>query len=269
VTRLLLALLAVTCCAAAPRRVALTKVFDCMPGAVTAGNVKLTAGAGELRAEGKDKFGRQWRWTAPIELRCAVFQADLDANRTPDLLVLMSTRLESLLFDSRGQPLPWPVAGAFADAEGLPRLVDLNRDRRAELVHTIDFEDFSLATLYEARGARWQQVRGLFARRRYPLVSGRAPSRPPFVPDESNAYPADQPATTIERIQHPWMQLADNRRCKVPALIFVQSGTRIIFAPGDDAATLERIRDARLPVHLTGRREPGVCSPAYLWAGAK
>lgn len=254
-------------CWAAPRRVPVKKIFDCTPGSVTAGGVKLSAGNGELHAEGSDRFRRQWNWSAPIELRCTVYQADLDANGVPDLLILMSTRLEALLFDRRRQPVPWTIEGDFADAEGLPALVDMNRDRRAELVQTIDFDDFSLATLYEARNARWQQVRGLFAGRRYPLVNGRAPSRAPFVPDESNAYPAAQPATTIERVQYPWMQLADNRRCKLPALVFVQSGSRISFAPGDDVATLERIRDAQLPVRLAGHREPGACSPAYVWAG--
>jgi len=247
--------------------VPLQKVFDCMPGTALVGGTRLTAGGGELRAEGRDRFGRQWSWRSPIELRCAVFQGDLDANGARDLVLLMSTRFTALLFDRHGQPVPWTTEGDFTGEGGLPALVDLNRDRRAELVQTIEFENYTLAVLYEARRARWRQVRGRFAGRRYPLVNGSPPSRPPFIPDESNAWPADQKPATLERVHYPWMHLADKRRCKLPALILLQSGSRIAFAPGDDAATLARLRDAELPLYLAGRREPGVCSPAYVWAG--
>ncbi len=220
----------------------LTRVFTCSPGTeAKIGTTRLSATHNELRADGRDGFGRQWTWSAPA-LRCAVFQADLDANGLPDLAMLLDIGVTeksfaALLFDAHRQPVPWSIEGVLDERQ----LAMANR--RAELAVG--------DAVYQARNARWWRVRG------------------PAGPDESNGYPASQPATRVVRIGRSGIELADGRRCALPSLIFVQSGPRLMFAPGNDGGTLERIRAAGLAVHLAGRREPNACAPAYLWAGAQ
>ncbi len=203
--------------------------------------MQLSATHNELRAEGRDRFGRQWTWSAPA-LRCAVFQGDLDANGVPDLAIFLDIGVSektfaALLFDAYRQPVPWSIEGVL-DESGLT-----TKGRRAELA--VD------GAVYQARNARWWRVRG---------AAG---------PDESNGYPASQRATRIVRVGRSEIELADGRRCALPSLLFVQSGPRLVFAPGNDGGTLERIRDGRLAVRLAGRREPKACAPAYLWAAAQ
>ncbi len=137
-----------------------------------------------VRFQGHDDDGKAWQAALPIAEGIAfttVWEADFDHNSRPDLLIaahsagsgrcIDGVTLSFLLFNSRGQPVPWaiqsrtpystefpPIPAIFADLEhtGRPKLVvtDCAYSDPPRLG-----EDRSLIGIYEAKDAAWSPVR--------------------------------------------------------------------------------------------------------------
>jgi hypothetical protein len=126
-----------------------------------------------LVIKGLDRNGAAWRarlgdFAATPSSR--FYTSDLDGDKTGDLVILFptggnglapSSHIFTLTFDARGRPVPFEADGYFQeDSRGIQDLVDLDGDRRAELVY-MNFDDgYWITNLYEAEGGRWRRVRG-------------------------------------------------------------------------------------------------------------
>jgi hypothetical protein len=138
---------------------------------------------GSVRIEGQDDERIPWSAILPTIGGIGftdVWQADFDRNARPDLLVaayfpqngrcIDEITLSFLLFDNRGQPVPWVIQTRMPESKQSPAVpaifADLNHDGRTELVVTDCTysesprfgEDRRMTGIYEAKDARWSLV---------------------------------------------------------------------------------------------------------------
>ena len=140
-------------------------------------------GAGRLVFTGRGKGGDEWR----VEARSAgphyeaAYEGDLDRNGVRDLVFAIGTggnglapptRLVFLTFDRRGLPALFEATGFFDPRpDGVFDLVDLDGDRRAELVFMAFDDGYWVTNLYRVRDSRWSRVSGRFAGLRFPAYT--------------------------------------------------------------------------------------------------
>ena len=154
------------------------------------GNARTSVQFGKIRAtwsgdhvlfEGRDDDGKNWKADLDVTTGlgyAGVWQADFDSNSRQDLLIAqysprsgrgcnLPVTLSFLLFNMRGQAVPW-VVQTQAPSLDIPAIfADLNHNGRAEVVVTdceytydpSDGTDSHITGIYEAKDATWSIVR--------------------------------------------------------------------------------------------------------------
>ena len=261
-----------------------------------------------LVISGRDRGGAAWRvrlgnFAATPASR--FYSSDLDGDKTGDLVIFFptggnglapSSHLYTLTFDARGRPVPFEADGYFQeDGRGIYDLVDLDGDRRAELVY-MNFDDgYWVTNLYEAEGGRWRRVKGMHGAHSYPLYTrftnrpNRRPTAPragrnPFAPDLSNAVPVL--SGTLN--SYEWADVDHSEVVKLlvsaggseVACISVAwygsfglvtdtpQGREVVTAYGNEMQVRELLSRAvrnKAAVSLYGRRRADACSPEWVW----
>jgi hypothetical protein len=207
-----------------------------------------------------------------------------------------SSHLYALTFDARGRPVPFEADGYFQeDGRGIHDLVDLDGDRRAELVY-MNFDDgYWVTNLYEAEGGRWRRVEGRHGARTYPLYTrftrraNRTPTTPragrqPFAPDLSNLRPVLSGA--LDSYEWGEVEQSEDVRFSVSA-----GGSKTVCSPVSWYASFGLVNDTplgrevfsaygneeqvktllgqavknRTAVSLYGKRRRESCSPEWIW----
>jgi hypothetical protein len=94
------------------------------------GDLDITARGSVLLIQGRDLTNQAWAAKLSVTgLGCMIFQADLDENGHPELLIYTpgigvgeisgyDSRLTILLFDKQGKPFPWQATGRFRVLSG-------------------------------------------------------------------------------------------------------------------------------------------------------
>jgi hypothetical protein len=152
---------------------------------ITFGSIRVVPNAdGELRFIGRDDHQSQWTATVPVGSGVGftdVWQADFDRNGRQDLLIAAyfpqngrcvdEITLLFLLFNERGQPVPWVMHTRMLTGRRTPVtpaiFVDPEYDGRMRLVATDCSystpprfgEDRSITGIYVAENASWRLVR--------------------------------------------------------------------------------------------------------------
>lgn len=138
---------------------------------------------GTLRITGTDCKGKSWVvWSECENGFASVWSADLDKNKTKDLIVVSRTRAAGIgwepsahllivAFDDQRRPVPWQCKGFFeVDSRGVKDILDLDGDGYAEVLQQTSTEGFWITSLYEASGARFKR-RAIHADRAFPLYN--------------------------------------------------------------------------------------------------
>lgn len=235
-----------------------------------------------------------------------VFSGDLDANGSEDLILVFDTGGNGLapsqhlliyLFDAQGRPFPLRVEGYFAsDANGLPDLLDLNGDGKAELVYMHHQKGVWITDLYTARNGFWHPVE-TFAGKTYPLYtrftrrpnrrSIPAPSPRPFRPNLSTSplvfegHLDSLKWADVAQSEDIVLGLTAKGKSKKPGplcqpdswnstftTIFDNEQGRQIVSLDTPEALQERLLPLLSTPHqlkLFGQRTPEHCSPEILW----
>lgn len=261
-----------------------------------------------LVISGRDRGGAAWRvrlgnFAASPASR--FYSSDLDGDKTGDLVAVFptggnglapSSHLFALTFDARGRPVPFEAEGYFQeDGRGIYDLVDLDGDRRAELVYMNFDGGYWVTNLYEAEGGRWRRVKGRHGARSYPLYTrfterpNRRPTAPrpgrnPFAPDLSNAAPVL--SGTLN--SYEWADVGQSEDVKLvvsaggsevacsPVSWFgsfgivadTPQGREVVTAYGNEKQVRELLSQAvrnKTAVSLYGRRRAEACSPEWVW----
>ena len=189
----------------------------------------------------------------------------------------------TLMFEANGRPSLSEMDGYFeTDARGLKDLLDLDGNGQAELLRQSFDDGYWITSLYEARDARWQIIRGRHASREYPLYTrftnrvNRVPTTPlpgrhPIEDDLSSGVDPNAPAMTLERVEwadvqqsgDPMLRLSNGRECEMAgwyssaAVIIDAPGgrsTATLGAPAEARKLLEEIARRRLPTRIAGNR---------------
>ena len=259
-----------------------------------------------LLLQGKDNHNRPFSISlAPRSY--TVFSGDLDANGSEDLILVFDTggnglapsqHLLTSLFDAQGRPFPLTVEGYFAsDANGLPDLLDLNGDGKAELVYMHHQKGMWVTDLYTAHNGFWQRISGNFASKTYPLYtrftqrpnrrSVPMPSPRPFRPNLSTSYHVFE--GQLDSLK--WADVAqsedivlgliakgkskksgllcqpDSWNSTFTTIIDNEQGRQIVSLDTPEALQ-KRLRPLLSTPHqvkLFGQRNPERCSPETLW----
>ena len=116
-------------------------------------------GTNKLTVSGTDAKGKPWLLVTE-SINCQVWHGDLDGDGVEDFVFITgysgSAKALFILFDADKRPVPWLVGGYLEhDADGLPELVDLNHDGRAELIYMLPQKtesgtEYWVTDLYEA-----------------------------------------------------------------------------------------------------------------------
>jgi hypothetical protein len=263
-----------------------------------------------VRITGKDKAGKTW--SVQLGAYCLDIQSyegDLDRNGLQDLVLLIptcgnglapSSHIITLMFDSRGRPIPFEADGYFECTEhGIADIVDMDRDRRAELVY-MNFDDgYWITNLYRATNARWERVTGQFVKYSFPRFvrftlkenhrsTRPKPGRHPFAPDLSNARfnlngrIQSYQWANVSQSENFLMVIRDARGKRIECrpeswyasfsvLVDKKDGRRITFLSASEdrvKSLLAEITADQLEVALYGRRQAGRCSPEMISARA-
>jgi len=167
----------------------------------------------DLVFSGEDKNHKKWSFQ--ISGKSAAFAydlyiADLDRNGYKDIILAFPTggnglapltHILTLMFDSAGRPIPFEADGYSEHNEtGIPDLVDMDNDGKAELIYMNFDEGYWITSIYKAANGRWERVTGHFGRRNYPLYTrftfrpNHKPIAPkvgrhPYTSDLSNLLP--------------------------------------------------------------------------------
>ena len=269
-----------------------------------------------LQAEGIDRRGG--RWTLDLNNQpagCSLWRADLDRNGQEDVIIVTSdatsgpgVEVTLLMIDADGRPVPWQAFGYFdGDHEsGLGNLVDLDGDRRAELLYLhvegerLDSGCTSLG-LYVVGNAHWERKQGRFAGMNFPV---RTPveAKPTEEPDLSNAIgqtgvplrirsaipgrtencgvqlPITRGGTGEVRVDveaakaeseacYDKLVLSDGRKTNLPQLIVLDRAQNREFAiVRGHDRLVAEAITRRLLIRLVGRRCDSGCRPFLLWA---
>ena len=257
---------------------------------------------------GLDRNGAAWRVRLGrfVETPSSRFYtSDLDGDKTGDLVIYFptggnglapSSHIYTLTFDPRGRPIPFEADGYFQeDARGIQDLVDLDGDRRAELVYMNFNEGYWVTNLYEAEGGRWRRVKGRHATRSYPLYTrftnrpNRRPTMPrawrnPFAPDLSNAAPVL--SGTLSSYEWADIQQSEDVKLLVSTVgsevacspvswygsfglvTDTPQGREVVTAYGNEARVKELLSQAvrnKTMVIVYGKRRHDSCSPEWVW----
>jgi hypothetical protein len=269
--------------------------------------------APDLLLSGKDKISKKWTIAISgegIGIPYAAYASDLDHDGTPDLILLWgtggcglapSTHLLCFLFDAAGRPVPFTAEGDFEyDERGIRDLVDFDGDGKAELVF-MNFDDgYWITNLYQARGGRWQRVRGTLGTRTFPIhtrftyrenhtpVTPKA-GRHPVAPDLSNTRATVEGRllsyrwANVEQSEDIQLNLRTHRgepvSCKpvswystFSVVLDEPNGRQIVSLAADPKsvrALLDKILATGCDVTLFGQRRSGSQTPELLWATPK
>lgn len=262
-----------------------------------------------LVIKGKDNSAQAWTvrlaGKAP-HFAYDVYVADLDKNGYQDALLAFPTggnglaptaHIITVMFDSIGRPIFFEADGYFDyDEKGIPDLIDIDRDGKAELIYMNYDDGYWITNLYTAERGRWRRVKGQRRRRRYPLytrftyrpnhrpVTPR-PDRHPFAPDLSNTSPnlrgrvVSFKWTEMERSGGIAFGIRTARGATITCepeswfdsfsvLLDDRQGRRLISLAGSedfiDELFKEMVRKG-YTVALYGQRRAGRCSPEQLW----
>ena len=255
---------------------------------------------------GKDRTGKTWsvQFGAYCEdLRS--YEADLDRNGLRDLVFLIptcgnglapSSHILTLMFDSKGRPVPFEADGYFQHKNnGIADIVDMDKDQRAELVY-MNFDDgYWITNLYRATNAKWVRA-GQFGKYNFPLFTRFTlkenhrstipkPGRRPFAPDLSNAMfnikgrlqsynwanvsQSEDLLLVIENARGNRTECRpDSWYSSLSVVVDTKDGRKIAFLSASEdlvRGLLDEINSRRLEVTLFGRRRAGQCSPEMIW----
>ena len=263
---------------------------------------------GRLAIAGEDRGGAAWSvrlGNMALPNASRFYAADFDRDGVTDLVVFFPTggsglaptgHLFFLTFDGRGRPAPFEVEGYFQlDERGMLDLLDLDGDRRAELVHMNHGGGYWVTNLYEAEGGGWRKVAGRHARRSYPLYTrftrrpNRNPVAPrpgarPFAPDLSTASPVLSGAL----VSYEWADVGQSEDVKLTVsaggrevecspvswygsfglVADAPRGREVVSAYGNEGRVRELLDEAvksGSAASLYGRRDPSRCSPEWVW----
>lgn len=269
-----------------------------------------------LQGQGTDKRGG--RWTLEVgnqHAGCSLWHADLDRNGQEDVIIITSdatsgpgVEVTLLMIDADGRPVPWQAFGYFDGDHhsGLGNLVDLDGDRRAELLYLhVEGERLDSACtsvgLYVVENAHWRRKDGSVAGMNFPIRTPEE-AEPTEEPDLTNAIdrtgaplritsaipgrrencgvqlPITRDSTGGVRVDveaakaeteacYDKLVLSDGRKVNVPQLMVLDRAQNRDFAIARGHDRL--ISEAimrRLPVRLVGRRCDSGCRPLLLWA---
>jgi hypothetical protein len=268
---------------------------------------------GQLVITGRDAVGLEWRVTSHWNaFGGAFYSADLDHNGKPDLIFAWNTggnglapsmHIVTLMFDRDDRPIPCEMDGYFEiDTNGVKDLVDLDGDGRAELIRQAYDDGYWITSVYEARDARWHLVKGAHGNRGFPLYTRftNRPNRVPTVPmpgrhpvedDLSNDSPLYSSGlrgvkwADVAVSENPELILSDGTTCRpiawyssMTVILDTKSGrvAATLSAPEEARRLVEKIRDAKVPIQIMGRRryavagdairKPTPCTPEAVWA---
>lgn len=289
-----------------PRETALPGRMDVGPAGASVEKTE----EGALVVVGKDRGGAAWRvhlGGSAAVYASRFYASDLDGDGVRDLVFIFptggnglapSSHFYSLTFDARGRPVPFEADGYFQeDGRGIQDLVDLDGDRRAELIY-MNFDDgYWVTNLYEVEGGRWRRVEGRHGDRSFPLYtrftrrSNRTPTTPrpgrrPFAPDLSNHVPVLSGALD----SYEWGNLEQSEDVKLSVsaggsktvcspvswyasfgvVTDTPQGREVISAYGNEEqvkALLDQAVKNRTALRLYGRRQRELCSPEWIWLG--
>lgn len=268
-----------------------------------------------LTLSGKDKQEKAWVVYLGSQggLGGDFFTADLDKNGIRDFIFLSRTggnglaptaHIFTLLFDAAGRPVPFEADGYFDwGKKGLPDLIDINGDGKAELVY-MNFDDgYWITNLYKANAGRWEVVNGPLGKRRFPLYTRftnrpnhRAvtpkPQRHPFAPQLANKTPilagrmlsfnwaddsASSPSNSPDGLTFVIEDTAGKKIVCDPdewygsahLVMDTQEGRKVIALWSDPKTVksfLDEIITQKYQVTLFGKRFADKVSPELIWA---
>ena len=182
-----------------------------------------------VRFEGRDDAGKMWQAILPTAQGLgytAVWKADFDHNSRPDLLIAAyfpkngrcvdEITLSFLLFNDRGEPVPWMIQTRAPSFRNPAVFTDLNHNGRAELVVTDCTyseaprigEDRRITGIYEAKDTTWSLIKPARLESYTALVRRSHRFRPKF--DQLLATnPADWLDQGNRLVDSPPVQLAE------------------------------------------------------------
>lgn len=266
-----------------------------------------------LIIRGKDKQNKDWSvhlGYLVLAYACRFYEADLDRNGIRDAVLVFPTggnglaptsHLLAVTFDELGRPVTFEADGYFQQSENeIFDLIDLDNDRRAELIY-MNFDDgYWITNLYAVRNGRWKRVSGRYGKRVYPLYTrftyreNHKPTIPkrgrhPFAPDLSNT----SPKLRGRLISYQWanvlssedilLNIRDRRGQEVSSkpvswyasfavVMDNKDGRRIASLSADEdviKSLLSEIVAKGYEVTLYGQRRPDISSPEIVWAHSK
>lgn len=121
---------------------------------------------------GSDRAGKPWTLVADAPAGAvSAWSGDFDKNGTEDLVLFVpsgagdwqpNAKVILLMFESSGRPIPWCVDGFFTvDKYGLKELVDLDDDRKAEMVHQTRSGPYWITSVFTSQNSRWRALQSL------------------------------------------------------------------------------------------------------------
>jgi hypothetical protein len=260
----------------------------------------------DINFSGQDKSGQPWTVELDnqhIGLGYKLYSGDLDKNGLVDAVFVTDTGangslpasiLSILTFDLQGRPLLWQTGlNVTADKTGIAQLVDLDQDRKAELIaEQVDAvsgdkaEGYFVTDIYKVEQGRWQKL-GEYAATALPVYAPVADAsaeawliRPPaklpadrhaFAPDLSNAAPvAEGKAEFVNLVKQTEDEIELVRpadRCTPNDFILVEDSKlkrTISTLSGSDEAKLKPLL-VQTKIKLYGNCSPGQLSPRLIW----
>jgi len=260
----------------------------------------------DISFSGQDKSGHPWTVELDnqhIGLGYKLYSGDLDQNGLVDAVFVTDTGangslpasvLSMLTFDQQGRPLLWQTGlNVTVDKAGLAQLVDLDQDRKAELiVEHVDAasgdkaEGAFVTNIYKVEQGRWRKLSeyaGTALPVYAPVAAANAEAwliRPPeklpadrhaFAPDLSNATPvAEGKAEFINLVKQTEDEVELARpadRCTPDDFILVEDSKlkrTISILSGSDEAKLKPLL-AQPKIKLYGNCSPGQLAPRLIW----
>ena len=141
-----------------------------------------------LEIQDHDLTGNAWEAQTTFNgPGCEIFQADLDVNGKPDLIIrtpgigsrgLYDTHLTILLFDDAGKPIPWSATGNFSLAGNGVKEITRSSSGRAIILHSYLVGHpawdgvSSISKLYQFVDAKVSSIEGTHSGIEFPRISG-------------------------------------------------------------------------------------------------
>lgn len=266
---------------------------------------KFVISLADISFSGQDKGGQPWTVEVDnqhIGLGYKLYSGDLDRNGLVDVVFVTETGangnlpaniLSILTFDQQGRPLLWQTGlNVTADNVGIAQLVDLDQDRKAELIAEYvdvvgnDKAGYFVTNLYKVEQGRWRKL-GEYAGTALPVYAPVADAsteawliRPPekmladqhgFAPDLSNATPVAEGkaefASLVKQSEAELELVRAEDKCSPDDFILVEDSKlkrTITILSGSDEAKLKPLL-AQTKIKLYGNCSPGQLSPRLIW----